>query len=261
MFQLGSDPELFLEDETGKVISAIGKIGGHKDKPKKVPKLGAGFAIQEDNVLLEFNTPPAKLITDWTANHVKMMDYLAALVGKMGLKLSNKASHSMDDDQLKHPKAFVFGCEPDFSVWNLEWNSKPACDDPNLRSAGGHIHVAYDNPTPEKSIRLARLLDMTVGAPLAKVDPDKRRAKLYGRPGAIRFKPYGLEYRTPSNYWLLNPTNMDMVFKAVVMTKNGLLPHYEMYAPTAEKCRDFLAGEADYPDLSLLEDFGAIKYV
>lgn len=261
MLQLGSDPELFLEDANGKVISAIGKIGGRKDKPKKVQSLGSGFAVQEDNVLLEFNVPPAKFELDWVSNHKKMLDYLTGLVGKMGLKLSNKASHSMDDDQLKHPKAFVFGCEPDFDVWNLEWNKKPQCDDPNLRSAGGHIHVAYDNPTPEKSIQLARLLDMTVGAPLALVDPDKRRAQLYGRPGAIRFKPYGLEYRTPSNYWLLNEQNVKTVFWNVSITQKHILPHYQHFAELAEKCRSFLAGQGDCPDLSNLADFEAKKYV
>jgi hypothetical protein len=261
MLQLGSDPELFLEDPTGKVISAIGKIGGRKDKPKKVTKLGSGFAIQEDNVLLEFNVPPAKYQETWVENHKKMLDYLTELVRKMGLVLSTKASHSMDDDQLKHPKAFVFGCEPDFDVWNLEWNKKPACDDPNLRSAGGHIHVAYDKPTSETSIKLARLLDLTVGAPLALVDPDKRRAQLYGRPGAIRFKTYGLEYRTPSNYWLLNEKNVGAVFANVSMTQRYILPHYESFAPLAEECRQFLAGKGDCPDLSILKDFESVQCV
>ena len=247
---IGTDPEFFLENAEGKVISAIDKIGGSKDKPKKLSKLGKGFAIQEDNVLLEYNLPPAKTVAKWLANHKKMTEYLVNMVGDMGLKLSNKASHSMDPDQLDHPKAWVFGCEPDFNVWKLEWNKKPKCPDPALRSAGGHIHIGYDDPNPAKSIKIARLCDLMIGAPLSKVDPDKKRTLLYGRPGAIRFKPYGLEYRTPSNYWVMNPHNVETVFFLVNQVL-GMVDSYDKYAIDCEQARKVLAGEAeDFTDYS-----------
>lgn len=244
MRMIGCDPELFLEDKNGKVISAIGKIGGTKTRPKKIKSLGRGYAIQEDNVLLEYNLPAAKNPSQWMIAHNSMLTYLADLVGGMGLKLSDKASHSMDSDQLEDPRAFVFGCEPDFNVWELEWNKKPSCEDETLRSAGGHIHVAYDNPTPGDSIKLARLFDLFVGAPLKMKDPDKRRAQLYGKAGAIRFKPYGFEYRTPSNYWVTRPDNLEAVFFNSMWVVDYLC-NYHVLEKSARRARNFLDGKAD----------------
>lgn len=243
LITMGSDPELFLEDSSGKVISAIGKIGGNKDKPRPIKSLGKGFAVQEDNVLLEYNTPPARSLSLWTSYHKAIRDYLEIMVGQLGLKLSDRASHSMDDDQLDHPNAFVFGCDPDYDVWKMKWNPKPKADDPKLRSAGGHIHVCYTDPNSADSIRIGRVLDYFVGAPLADLDPDNRRRLLYGKPGAIRFKPYGLEYRTPSNFWTLSPRMVEAVYynvqQAVDLSKN-----LDDWQKPIETARRFLAGES-----------------
>lgn len=241
LITMGSDPELFLEDAKGKVISAIGKIGGTKDKPRPLKDLGKGYAVQEDNVLLEYNTPPTKGIATWSNSQSAIRDYLAEMVGKLGLKLSTKASHSMDDDQLDHPNAFVFGCDPDYSVWKMKWNAKPQCDDHRLRSAGGHIHVCYSNPNQADSIRLGRLLDFWVGAPLAEVDPDKKRRLLYGKAGAIRFKPYGLEYRTPSNFWTLSRHTVEAVYINVKEAIESIRA-YDHYALQCESAARFLDG-------------------
>ena len=51
---IGADPELFLRDGDA-ITSAIGLIGGDKYEPRLVT-LGA---VQEDNVLAEFNIDPA----------------------------------------------------------------------------------------------------------------------------------------------------------------------------------------------------------
>lgn len=241
LITMGSDPELFLEDAAGKVISAIGKIGGTKDKPRPLKDLGKGYAVQEDNVLLEYNTPPMKGVSTWSSGQRIIREYLADMVGKLGLQLSTKASHSMDDDQLDHPNAFVFGCDPDYSVWKMKWNTKPSCDDHRLRSAGGHIHVCYTNPNQADSIRLGRLLDMWVGAPLAEIDPDKKRRLLYGKAGAIRFKPYGLEYRTPSNFWTLSPQTVEAVYRNVKEAVDAIRG-YDHYATQCESAARFLDG-------------------
>lgn len=56
---LGSDPEAFVIDKnTGEIVSAIGLIPGDKDHPHKISNIG--HAIQTDNVMVEFNIPPAK---------------------------------------------------------------------------------------------------------------------------------------------------------------------------------------------------------
>lgn len=239
---LGADPELFLEDHAGKVISVIGKIGGTKAKPRPIKELGKGFAIQEDNVLLEYNIPPAKSAMAWVNNHKVMLDFLKNKVGAMGLLLSSKASHSMDLDQLNHPAAFVFGCEPDFDAWALEWNKKPESNDPNFRTGGAHVHVSYPNPSPHMSVKIARMMDLFVGGPLAMKDPDDKRAKFYGRPAAIRFKPYGLEYRTPSNYWIQDPNNMMEVWNQTINAVTYAEAYFDKYEERARKARDIIMG-------------------
>ena len=63
-----------------------------------------------------------------------------------------------------------------------------------------------------QKILLVRAFDVYLGAWLARAEPVNERAKLYGKPGAMRFKSYGLEWRTLSNYWLSSPKMMEVVF-------------------------------------------------
>lgn len=242
---VGSDPELFLEDSTGKIVSAIGKIGGTKKKPRPVKELGRGFAVQEDNVLVEYNTPPVTSIESWQTAHNVMIDYLTTLVGKHNLKLNFKASHSMPEDEMNNPKAWIFGCDPDFDVWALRMNPKPTAKDKFLRSAGGHIHIGYTNPTPAISIQIVRALDYFVGAWLAKLDPDTKRRELYGKAGACRFKPYGVEYRTPSNFWLTSPALTQEVFNR---TKKAASKFSVVKEELCRQAADFINGDTDKLD-------------
>lgn len=264
---IGSDPELFLKNADGKIISAIGKIGGTKKRPKPVKELGRGFAIQEDNVLVEYNTPPVSRVDQWLIAHQRMLDFLREKVGQLGLGLDISASHSMDEDQMDSPRAWVFGCEPDFDVWKLEMNPKPMAKDKYLRSAGGHIHVGYANPSPSQSIKIVRALDMYVGAWLAEKDPDTRRRELYGRAGACRFKPYGVEYRTPSNFWLSSEELVRGVYLRVIAAVEN---YNGVNGDLCRQAADFINGETDKKDWKVtlpakktmeefLYDLGAIK--
>jgi hypothetical protein len=211
-FLLGADPELFLrEASSGHIISAIGKIGGSKDVPMQAEGLPKGFCHQEDNVLVEYNIPPAKTRTEFTKFNQQMLAYLETKVGNQGWQLHTVASHVMDPSELEDPRALVFGCDPDFNVWTLDDNPRPECTDPLLRSAGGHIHIGMKLSTADK-VMLGRMLDSTVGLWSVVNDPDSRRRELYGKAGAIRMKKYGLEYRTCSNFWLRSASLMDNVY-------------------------------------------------
>lgn len=213
--RLGSDPELFLKDQNGKIVSAIGKIGGTKDAPIPVKGLPKGFFVQEDNVLLEYNTPVANSQNRWVDYHNQILKFMGEKLQKEnGLLLADISSHSMDEDQMNSPRAWIFGCDPDFNVWDLDWNKKPRAKDRLLRSAGGHIHVEFEGSNTDK-IRLGRFLDFYLGTRLGQVDKDKRRRELYGKAGAIRFKEYGIEYRTPSNYWVMCEQNIAAVWDCV----------------------------------------------
>jgi hypothetical protein len=244
MIYVGCDPEIFLKDENGSPVSAISRFGGTKKKPKIVSELVmhntrlGKFAIQEDNVALEYNIPPSASNSHWIKYHRLINDYLDKAISSQGLQKHIVPAVSFPDEQLNTPKAWIFGCDPDFDAWELKINPRPTCDDKNLRSAGGHVHVGYDSPNKIKSIEMVRNLDLHITLPMLLVEPPNERTKLYGGPGAMRFKPYGFEYRTPSNFWVTNEARIAWIFKAVIHSITNKLNVNEVDLPHLIRTRD-----------------------
>lgn len=207
MFTIGCDPELFLHHK-GKFVSAIDLIGGSKQMPKPIGDV-KGYAVQEDNVAVEFNVPPATSCEEfvksiqWTVNEIEKM------VTPYELSLSQAASASFPPDQLEHPKAKEFGCEPDYNAWTKRINPRPKTEDPNFRTCGGHVHVGTDLDP----IAVVRAMDVFLGVPSVIIDTDTQRRKLYGKPGAYRKTSFGLEYRVLSNFWIWEKELIEMVFE------------------------------------------------
>ena len=206
--RLGSDPEVFLVDNTGKHISAIGYINADKHNPLQIADMEAGFTLQEDNVSLEYGIPPAASSKEFQSHlrrvMAKSLDWLP------GLSFSNLSCIAFDEDQLEHPRARIFGCEPDYNAWTLDVNPKPAAANPALRSAGGHIHVETDLD----AAAVIRAMDLFLGVPSVLMDTrGAPRRELYGKAGAFRKKSYGVEYRTLSNFWVLDEKLIDWVWR------------------------------------------------
>lgn len=198
---LGCDPEIFLVDAQANLVSAIEKIGGSKAIPRPLRKLGKGFAVQEDNVALEYNIPPASSPDEFVAHINKIMTHLGQEVGGMGLAFSKLSAAIWPEDQLQHPAAQEFGCDPDFDAWTESVNPRPSAPDKRLRSCGGHVHVGADIPNVPAFIRR---MDLFLGVPSQLQDNGLLRKQLYGKRGAFRPKPFGCEYRTLSNYWIFD---------------------------------------------------------
>lgn len=203
---IGSDPELFV-GRNGQILSAIGKVGGTKDQPRAV-ELGA---LQEDNVLLEFNTDPADSLEAFQRNIRTVMQQAKDSIRGFQLEvIESVSSHTYRTELLESfgPSAFIFGCEPDFNAWTGEPNVMPHDVDPGLRTAGGHIHIGFDHLVPEMSFELVnevgQMCDYRLGLASVLMDKDDLRRQLYGKGGAIRYKPYGVEYRTLSNFWIFS---------------------------------------------------------
>lgn len=215
---LGCDPEMFLVDGDGTPVSAIGLIGAGKDNPKQLEGYPDGYAIQEDNVAVEYNIPPAEGPASFSLSVCRARDYVTNNVAeKNGLRISTAASLLFPTTELQNPAAQEFGCDPDFNVYDLVGNPPPKARDKTLRSAGGHFHIGMYTDggyqlSDEEKILVAQILELFVGTSLAILDKDKRRMKLYGKAGAVRLKPYGFEYRTPSNLWsFLTHSNIALV--------------------------------------------------
>lgn len=195
MITLGTDTELFFKKD-GKEASAVGLLGGDKLNPSWVDEF---FNVQEDNVLAEFAITPCNNKAQWNNRINRALSHLEKVAGSNGMELSSVASSVLDDVWLQTDAAKVFGCEPDVDAYTLA----PKAPEPtgNLRTAGGHIHVGYQSDF-DMGADLAKWMDIFLGLPSVILDRDNQRRKLYGQAGSYRNKPYGIEYRVLSNFWL-----------------------------------------------------------
>lgn len=225
-FTFGSDPELMIYDPVAKKHrSAIDIIPGTKDN--KVD-LGNGHYAFYDNVLAEVNIKSSKNKAEAIENFGDCFRLLSKLVGTK-LKLLPQASQKYDLSECQHPDAFVFGCDPEFCVYNkndmgaMERVVAPVCMPGNtFRSGGGHIHIGHEiclpwgEGDPEKVVKL---LDVFVGITSVCIDHDPTsaaRRKLYGGAGTHRIKfEYGLEYRSLSNFWVASPSLVGLIYDLV----------------------------------------------
>jgi len=214
MKPLGSDPEFFIESLDGTLKSIIGLIGGSKDNPKIIDDHG-DFKIQEDNVAAEYNIPPSFNREQWIQHILWPQKYIQQLIGTDKFKISRKASASFPQEELNHPKALEFGCDPDFNAWNMQINERPYCEDYNFRTCGGHIHVGLDDKSPESIIHTIRVLDKYIGVWSVMADPDTKRRQLYGKSGCFRPQPHGCEYRSLSNFWIFDEPTIGEIWDRV----------------------------------------------
>lgn len=197
---VGTDAEIPIRLVTGEFFPVTGLIGGTKAEPRPLRKLGDGFYVQEDNVNLEFNTPPAKTPEEFQKNVKKTILHLSSMLPPtMELCIVGHAEYN--PKFLRDSRLSEFGCVPDYNVYTQAENPKPKAKNPNLRSASAHIHVGWNNPTDEDRDALVKLLDLTIGLRWIGLD-DMKRKELYGKAGTFRPKDYGLEYRVLDNCWL-----------------------------------------------------------
>ena len=231
---IGADPELFVSD--GKdIVSGIGFVGGSKDEPRPVP---CG-AVQEDNVLAEFNIDPCSTLKQFIGKISTVTTELDRILKPHGLHTVVKSSHTFERETLlaAGQKAMEFGCDPDFNCWTGGKN-----DSPNpyteLRTAGGHVHIGYDNPEEARSYEVACILDYLLGAPSVLLDDDTQRRAMYGQAGACRIKPYGVEYRVLSNFWLGSTELKTWIYKTTTLVEYLTLEDFKDIASPDEvrKC-------------------------
>jgi hypothetical protein len=211
---IGADIEVFLQDrETAEIVTAEGIIRGTKENPFRFREGNPFFATSLDNVMAEFCIPPAKTGIEFHSSIREAIDYIESVIPR-NLKTLALPSARIDGKYLLTENALLFGCDPDYNAWLLgEMNVKPnATVIPNLRSCGGHIHIGYNNPDENITMALIRAMDIFIGLPSILQEPDNERKSLYGKAGAFRFKDYGGEYRTVSNYYINDKKTTEWAF-------------------------------------------------
>lgn len=221
-FRAGCDPEVFLVDVQGKHISAIGLINADKWNPLQIPGMEHGFTLQEDNVALEYGIPPASSADEFVSHIQRVMD--KSKEWTKGLSFSKLSCTIFDKDQMGHPLAHVFGCEPDYNAWTGMENVKPKPPHEFMRSAGGHIHVE----TKQNPKDVVQQMDLFLSVPAVFMDKGIERKKLYGKAGAFRPKPYGVEYRSLSNFWIFKEKLIRWAWKQTERALNSTVPVGEL---------------------------------
>lgn len=207
--RIGADPELFVKNKAGNVIPICGYIGGTKTTPKPITDetfpLGKGWSLQEDGAALEFNLPPFATAEDFGYSLGHFMSWLSPFLARKELSIAWGPEASFTDKDLEpFPSARVLGCDPDYDAYGETSFLRKAFSAEQFggkRYAAGHIHLGYDVSKVPHEI-MAKLLDIYVALPTIRVDKQAGRRNFYGKAGLYRPKPYGIEYRTPSNWWL-----------------------------------------------------------
>ena len=211
LFTIGCDPEVFVGSNNG-VHSIIGKIGGSKESPLELP-LGKGFCVQEDNVAMGFNIPPANDHAEFIHSLAKVTGFLEDHIkNTYGYHFVKDSAVSFPDEELYDPSAHVFGCDPDINCWTGRVNPRPKADDPNLRSCGGHVHIGVDGLDWRE---VGKGCDLVLGVPSVLMDNGQLRKKLYGKAGAVRRKSFGVEYRVLSKFWIFSDELRGWVYDGV----------------------------------------------
>lgn len=235
---LGCDPEVFVRKPSQKRFfsSAHGLVKGDKKNPLKC-KDGA---LQVDGMALEFNIDPALDEDEFYDNVMSVLGQLKASVPDYEVVATPVAHFQKKVMEAQPDEAKLLGCEPDFNAWrDGAVNPRPNAD-VNFRTGAGHIHFGWcegvdiNSPAHREACNiLIKALDSTLGIACTAFDTGAKRRQLYGSMGAYRPKPYGCEYRVPSNAWLCNEETIRWVYRVSTMVFDRL--HHGVYQQVLDK--------------------------
>lgn len=211
---LGADPELFMQID-GVFKSVFGILPGTKEAPHPVER----GAVQVDGMAAEFNINPAATSEEFVLNLTTVMKTMEEMLPG-SLVASPVAEFGAEYLATRDEKEVELGCDPDFNAWTGEINEAPDVTR-TFRTGAGHVHVGWgegldveDAVHIQACRNIVMQLDFYLGLASLMFDDDVQRRELYGKAGAFRPKPYGVEYRVLSNKWLDNEELMAWVFRA-----------------------------------------------
>jgi hypothetical protein len=174
---------------------------------------------------LEFNIDPAASEDEFCINVQEVLNTMKRMVPDYEVVAVPVADFTMDYLKQQPKEALELGCDPDYNAWSGMANPRPDGERP-MRTASGHVHIGWsdkensqDGNHIERCRMAARQMDFYLGLPSLMYDADVRRREMYGKAGAMRIKPYGVEYRTLSNAWLNSKDLIAWVYRA---TQRGM---------------------------------------
>lgn len=230
----GTDPEFALVNKGTRSLVPpewLIHFKGLKPVEVEVNELGVrhpifikteNFSVIGDGALFEYTIKPDEDMRVVYSRVKLAEEALAELGDKYGLEILHSPIadfdvefyfNNMEEDVVK--ESVIAGCDPDQDAIDSKYISEVR--DLTFwpkRGAGGHIHLGVpDYPELHDHILPAiRLMAITSGNTYIKYTTDeaaeKERQVVFGKPGRFRPQKYkdtlGLEYRTPSNSWLIS---------------------------------------------------------
>lgn len=227
---IGVDPEFFaLDKEFMRLTSAHDLVPGSKDKPHPL----INGAVQVDGLAIEYNTKPAYTAEEFVQYNKDVLRQIREMVPERydfiyepAVFFDKYYFESIPDS----PKEL--GCSPDYNAFTGKMNPRPVPPEgkETMRTGSGHIHISWTEGADVDDLShrfdcelVVQALETFVGPFFKKFDKDTDRSSLYGKPGAFRYKPYGVEWRSPSNAWLNHPEIWGWLFEVVTRTVRSLL--------------------------------------
>lgn len=226
---IGGDPEFFIVAPGSKIMNADRFLPG-KEAPIIINNGREGRSSR-----IYFDGIQGEIAVAWDTCRDALVTVMASCLKHLVAQIPKDHTLSMDPCvkvskaiiKSADPEARRFGCMPDFNAYTLTVNT-PEMDASRhpYRYAGGHIHLGISNPQTkcqrelnmlreEGHIDIVKWLDLIVSIPTFFLNNDEsakiRRTK-YGRAGCFRPTPYGIEYRTPSAWWLKSPMTMSLIY-------------------------------------------------
>lgn len=222
-FTIGTDPEFFIRSVgLHKPLKSSQFTKGTKDIPED---LGSNYSVHADNVMLELNIPAATDKKSFIKNILTGKSKLEKLVGNRALILA-VPSLSFPYSTLTDKQDWEVGCDPDLSAYTENYNETVKFEnskDKGLRYAGGHVHVGIEEGEEDSELilNIIKAMDYLFLDMVMTEDLDQKRKEVYGNPGRFRFKEYGFEYRSLSNFWLRSEKTMSRVYDIVEEAVNN----------------------------------------
>jgi hypothetical protein len=219
---IGSDPELFLitskAGELARFYNAYNSLGKEIKGTKHRPEPTDYGAIQVDGMAVEINTHPTNDVDIFQKLVAQGLTDVRRRFPERRIAQSCTWSFSPFELEEQPPLSLEMGCDPDMNAWMGGHNFAP--DPATLtRACGGHIHLGWRKDGPiddahiEECTKIVKQLDYFVGMWSCKKDKHfSQRRVIYGSAGSFRPKPYGLEYRVPSNFWLFDADKTREIF-------------------------------------------------
>lgn len=223
--------ELIIKKKSRKILKSadlvpcVGLFKGTKAEPYTPEGWTKGFAIQEDNVMLEFNIPVCTSSGEFHAAIMKAKKYVTGACKNIGLiPMWDMPEYKWKPIDLTSPQAKLFACDPDLDAYTGGVQRDSIPDFGEMRTCGGHIHLGGDFNCPDfvAILFIELILTLYMGHQFV-IQPDSARAKWYGRPGVYRTKPYGVEYRTLSNSWATTPYGLEDISSLMFRIGNVLV--------------------------------------